>query len=263
MKEEKLKTYKKFINFYKLYILPSFKDASKDDTLLLYEVFNSVFLKSNSVKTDSIQYDKISLDKNHFFGCIHRISSIDIFTDIKSKSDVSFESEDMFLESCTFFYIDFNKLGISAIKTQRIQNPAEFIKIFIEKYSSLNIEIAPFKKDEKEIKQLMINQITLTFCNDDFVELKDIDKTDCEFGEYTISAKLTKVSKHFLPQIIKKFKNNSSLKKLYVSTDTEDIDLIKNIFTKQVSIELTKNYKNDFDKIEEILKLELLKIVNT
>ena len=109
----------------------------------------------------------------------------------------------------------------------------------------------------------MINSITMTFCDDEFVELKDIDKSDCEFGEYTVSAKLNKVSKSFLPQLIKRFKDKSSLKKLAVSTENEDVDLIKNIFTKQVSIELTKNYKNDLDKIKNILKSELLKIINT
>ena len=120
--EEKLKKYKKFINFYKLCVLPSFRDTSKSDKQILYETFQKVFSTCDSIKLDSIQYDKINLDENHFFGCIHKISSIDILTEIKSKSEISLEKEDMFLESCTYFYVDFTKLGISVIKTQRIQN---------------------------------------------------------------------------------------------------------------------------------------------
>ena len=43
----------------------------------------------------------------------------------------------------------------------------------------------------------------------------------------------------------------------------EEVDLLKNIFTKQVCIELTKDYKKDFYKIEKALKNELFKIINT
>lgn len=263
LEDEKLKKYKKLINFYKIGILPSFCELNKTNRELLCDVFSNAFSNSNYATIDSIQYEKISIDSNHFFGCIHRISNIDILTEIKSKSNISLEDEDIFLESCTYFYIDFNNLGMSVIKTQKIPNSSFFIEHFIKQKSSLNIEIVPFKKSDNEISQLLINSITMTFCDEDFVELKDINNADCEFGEYTFSAKLKKVSPGFLPKILNKFKNKTTLKKLSVSTDTEDVDLIKNIFTKQVSIELTKNYKNDLTKIKNVLSTELLKIINT
>lgn len=261
--EENLKKYKKLINFYQIEISPSFVNQSKTNSQLLFEIFSTVFLNKESIIIEEINYEKISMDSNHFFGCIHRISSIDILTEIKSKSNISFDEADVFLESSTYFYIDFLNLGMSVIKTQKIPSAYELIQNFITQKSVLNIEIIPFKKSEDEIKQLSITSMSMKFQDEEFVELKDINKSDCEFSEYTFSAKLKKVSSGFVPKLLSKFKDKTSLKKLTVSTDTEDIDLIKSIFTKHVSIELTENYKNDLDRIKSVLYEELLKIINT
>ena len=260
--EEKLKKYTKLINFYKIAVDPSFGMINKTEFEALYEVLNSTFTSQDLVTFEDIAFEKISIDKNHFFGCIHRNSTIDILTEIKSKSDITIESEDIILESSTYFYVDFNYLGMSVIKTQKIPNPERFIEKLIYNKSALNITMAPFKKSDKEIKNLLATSFVMTFCSDDFVELKNINKADCEFKEYTLSAKLKNSSPEFIRKLLE-YKNNSSLKKLSVSTNTEDVDLIKNIFTKQVSIELTKNYKNDLNKIKNTLSNELLKIINT
>lgn len=260
--EEKLKKYTKLINFYKIAVDPSFGMINRTESEALYDVFNSTFTTQDIVTFEDISFEKIFIDRTHFFGCIHRNSTIDILTEIKSKSDITFESEDIILESSTYFYVDFNNLGMSVIKTQKIPNPERFIEKLIYNKSALNISMAPFKKSDNEIKNLLATSFTMTFFSDDFVALKGINKSDCEFKEYTLSAKLKNSSPTFITKILE-YKNNSSLKKLAVSTDNEDIDLIKNIFTKQVSIELTKNYKNDLDKIKNTLANELLKIVNT
>lgn len=261
--EENLKKYKKLINFYKIDVLPSFHEQGKNNSDLLHDVFFNTFSSNTSIVIDEINYEKISMNSNHFFGCVHRTSSIDILTEIKSKSNISLEDADVFLESSTYFYIDFSNLGMSVIKTQKIPNAYEIIQNFISNKSSLNIEIVPFKKSDEEIKQLSITSISLKFQDEDFVELKDINKNDCEFSEYTFSAKLKQVSSGFIPKLLTKFKDKPSVKKLTVSTDNEEIDLIRSIFTKQVSIELTENYKNDLDRIKNVLCSELLKIVNT
>lgn len=259
--EEKLKKYTKLINFYKIAVNPSFGMINKTEAQALYEVFNSTFTSQDIVTFEDVSFEKISIDKNHFFGCIHRNSTIDILTEIKSKSDITLEAEDIILESSTYFYVDLNNLGMSVIKTQKIPNPERFIEKLIYNKSALNINMAAFRKSDAEIKSLLATSFTMTFCSDDFVALSGIDKADCEFKEYTLSAKLKNSSPSFIKKILE-YKNNSTLKKLSVSTNNEDVDLIKNIFTKQVSIELTKNYKNDLDKIKNTLSQELLKIVN-
>ena len=112
---------------------------------------------------------------------------------------------------------------------------------------------------------MIINKISISFFDNsqDFIEFKNINKEDCEISEFKIEAKLKKVSKGFASELINKFKNRKEIKKLSASSDTEEVDLIRNIFTKQVSIELNKDYKNDISQIEETLKNELFKIINT
>ena len=263
--ELKVKSYKKLLNFYKIIFEPSFKDLSKSNSTILYECFDNMFKNNNIVSNEGITFEKISLDNNHVFASICRTSDLDVLTEIRNSKGTEIENtSDFVLESYTYFYIDFENMGVSVIKTQKIPSPDGYIKNLIGSNSYIHLSLEPFKKDDNEIKDMIINKISLSFYNNsqDFVELKHINNEDCEISEFKFEAKLKKVRKNFVSNLIDKYKNNKELKKLSVSSDTEEVDLIKSIFTKQVSIELTKDYKKDFSKIEETLKNELLKIIN-
>lgn len=263
-KEEiKVKTYKKLINFYKIIFEPSFKDSTKSNNVLLYECFFNMFKNRDIVSNEGITFEKISLDNNHIFASICRTSDLDVLTEIRNSKGK--EVTDIVLESYTYFYIDFQKMGVSVIKTQKIPQSDGYIKSLISNNSYLNISLEPFKKSENEIKNMLVNKISVSFFDNssNFVELKNINKDDCEIEEFKFEAKLKKVKTNFISTILDRFKNNKDIKKISVSSDTEEVDILKSIFTKQVSIELTKDYKNDFSKIEETLKNELLKIINT
>ena len=186
-------------------------------------------------------------------------------TEIKNSKGTEIEdTSDFVLESYTYFYIDFNQMGVSVIKTQKIPSPDVYIKSLIGNNSYIHISLEPFKKSDNEIRDMVINKISLSFYDNsqNFIELKHINSEDCEISEFKFEAKLMKVKNNFVSDLINKYKNNKEIKKLSVSSDTEEVDLIKSIFTKQVSIELTKDYKKDFSKIEETLKNELFKIIN-
>ena len=263
--ELKVKSYKKLLNFYKIIFEPSFKDLSKSNSTILYECFDNMFKNNNIVSNEGITFEKISLDNNHVFASICRTSDLDVLTEIRNSKGTEIENtSDFVLESYTYFYIDFENMGVSVIKTQKIPSPDGYIKNLIGSNSYIHLSLEPFKKDDNEIKDMIINKISLSFYNNsqDFVELKHINNEDCDISEFKFEAKLKKVRKNFVSNLIDKYKNNKELKKLSVSSDTEEVDLIKSIFTKQVSIELTKDYKKDFSKIEETLKNELLKIIN-
>ena len=167
-KKIKVQSYKKLINFYKIIFEPSFIDETKSKATILYECFTNIFKGTNIFHNYDITFEKISLDKNHIFASICKTSDLDVLTEIKSKGIEIEDKSEYVLESYTYFYLDFNNMGASIIKTQKIP-----------------------------------------------------------------------------------------------SSDTEEVDLIRNIFTKQVSIELNKDYKNDISQIEETLKNELFKIINT
>lgn len=259
-----VKTYKKLVNFYRICMDPSFKNEYKDNPTLLYECFSNAFKNNTIISNDGISFEKITLDKSHVFASICKTCDLDVLTEIKNSNGTNLDDKfDVILESFTYFYIDFKKMGVSVIRTQKIPIVDEYICNLIRRYSFLNLHLEPFKKSNEEINQLNINKIMLSFSeNIDFVELKNINKADYEISEFKFEAKLKKVKKNFLSNILTLYKNIDSIKKISVSTDTEEVDLIKNIFTKQVSIELTKDYKNDFPKFEQILKSELFKIID-
>ena len=239
---------------------------TKDNKTLLYECFFNMFKSKDIVSNSGITFEKITLDSNHIFASICRTSDLDVLTEIKNSKGIEIEDTSEFiLESYTYFYIDFEKMGASVIKTQKIPSPDGYIKNLIGNNSYINLSLEPFKKSDNEIKDMIINKISLSFYDNsqDFVELKHINSEDCEISEFKFEAKLKKVKNNFVSNLIDKYKNNKEIKKLSVSSDTEEVDLIKSIFTKQVSIELTKDYRKDFSKIEETLKNELLKIINT
>lgn len=263
-KQLKLKSYKKLLNFYKIVFEPSFKDENKTDSEILYECFFNIFKNQKIVSSGEMTFEKITLDSNHIFASICRKNDIDVLTEIRNnKENKMVDTDDFILESYTYFYIDFKKMGASVIKTQKIQFPDRNIESLIKRKSSINLSLEAFKKSNREIEDMRINKISLSFYDNaqDFIELKNINHDDCEITDFKFEAKLGKVKKNFVSSIMKQYKDNKKVKKLSVSSDTEEIDLIKSIFTKQVSIELTKDYKKDFCKIEETLKNELFKII--
>lgn len=259
---EKSKPYKKLLNFYKIIFEPSFIDSTKPKNVILYECFFNIFNNNSIVYNEGITFEKISLDTDHIFASICRTSDLDILTEIRNSKGI--EVEDIILESYTYFYIDFNQMGVSVIKTQKIPVTDGYIKNLITSNSYINLSLEPFKKSDTEIKSMAINKFSLTFFDNsnDFIELKNINKDDCELSEFKIEARLKKVNPNFVSDLISKYKNAKEIKKISISSDTEEVDIIKSIFTKQVSIELTKDYKKDFSKIEETLKNELFKIIN-
>ena len=100
---------------------------------------------------------------------------------------------------------------------------------------------------------MYINKIAVSFYNNsqDFIELKNINRDDCEITDFKFEAKLKKSKKSFISDLVNGYKGNKAIKKFSVSSDTEEVDMIKSIFTKQVSIEITKDYKKIFLKLKK------------
>ena len=163
----------------------------------------------------------------------------------------------------SYFYVDYENMCISIIKTQRIQNSSTNIAKLLMRNSRYNFDILPFKKSENEIKQMIATGMKLSFIDtEDFVLLDDLNKDGCDFSQVNLQVKFKKTKNNFITKIIDKYKNNSNVKKLSISTESEDIDILKNTFTKQVAINLSKDFKEDLNSIRDALKDELFKIIN-
>lgn len=259
------KPYKKYINFYNICMEPSLKPLNLTDNQLIKETCEQVFITKNTVSSDNIVIEAIEKGTNYLFGCLHKNSEIDILTEIKSSiNGEDLNLDDLIFEHITYFYIDYDYMCMSIIKTQRIQNSSTSIASILFKNSKYNYQIQPFKKDQSEIDQMLATGYKLTFVDvdKDFVILDELNNDDCELSQFHIEARFKKVPKNFIKKIIAKYKSNEKVKKLSISTDNEDIDILKNTFTKQVAINLSKDFKQDLNSIKISLKDELLKIIN-
>ena len=216
----KVQSYKKLLNFYKVFFEPSFRDFTKSNSTILYECFLNMFRNTNIVSNEGITFEKINLDKNHVFASICRTSDLDILTEIRNSQGVEIEdTSDFVLESYTYFYIDFEQMGVSVIKTQKIPSPDGYIKSLISNNSYINLSLEPFKKSDTEIKDMIVNKISLSFYDNsqNFIELKNINSEDCEISEFKFEAKLKKVKKNFASNLIERYKDTKEIKKLSVS----------------------------------------------
>lgn len=275
--DTKEKEYKKFINFGKLYPFESTffsneenlideikKDIEKkfknSDKYIIDTRFDA---KSNKIipREEKLTYTKIDSSDDYFFGTFIRTSnSQDVLTNIKyNESNEKIDPNQIYFEYNTLFYIDYKNRAISFIKTEHIRNVYPFLETFFNNNNFLNVKIAPLIKSEEEIKSMIANSFSLTFYDNSnkYIGLKQSSLFDCEFGELTIKAKLKDKNKNIMKNLINVFKRNSDVKSLSASTDSEDIDILKSSFTKHVTIELSKNYKNDLDRIKQTLAKEL------
>lgn len=142
------------------------------------------------------------------------------------------------------------------------------MEAFINNNNLLNLSIVPLIKDETEIANSVINEITISLANVDthlsqeFVGLSNLEKMGCKVKNYKLSVSLEEVKASFSANLLKfRSINKENIRKMSISTPSEDIDLLTNKFTKSVPIRLSNNYEKDFSTIEYTLKIELLKAI--
>lgn len=282
----KEKEYKKFINFGKLSLKEDSLICNEDNFItLMKDDLNNKFKNSDKFiidkmydddqkriieRDETLVFNKITSDNNHFFGTFSRISNTkDVLTDIvDNTSKEKIDPDSIYFEHNTLFYIDFIAGAISFIKTNHIKNVYPFLEAFLNRNNLLNIKIIPLMKSEEEIKNSNITQVEVTYAgidinnNSNFVGLNNLENMGCKIKDYKIKLSLKEVKPHFSSNLLKFRKNNkSNLKKISISTLNEDIDLLTNTFTKSVGITLSNNYEKDYSVIEDTLKNELLKAI--
>lgn len=282
----KEKEYKKFINFGKIGLKEHSIICNEDNYIeKMKEDLNSKFINSNQYTVDTIYdskqnkiietnesliFTKIIADNTHFFGTFSRISNNkDVLTNIiENTSRQKIDPNSIYFEHNTLFYIDFNTCAISFIKTNHIKNVYPLIELLLNRNNMLNLKIIPLIKSETEIQKTIIQQVEMTCAiveidqNKDFVGLSNLENMGCKIKDYTLKLSLSETKPHFSNNLLN-FKNNNktSLKKISISTQNEDIDLLTNTFTKSVGIMLSNNYEQDYSIIENTLREELLKAI--
>ena len=282
----KEKEYKKYINFGKLYLKENSLSTNSSNYIeelrkdLINKFANSgkyiVDTKFDSkqnklvAREEKLIFSKISSDENYFFGTFARVSnSKDVLTDIvDNESKEKIDPEKIYFEYNTLFYIDFKNSAISFIKTSHIKNVYPFLELFINNNNLLNIGIAPLIKDEEEIHNSVITQLDITCArteinsNTDFIELKKLENMGCVVKDYKLTLSLENANSNFTRKLLNfRNKNKKGIKKMSISTLSEDIDLLTNTFTKSVPIKLTNNYEQNYAAIQYTLQTELIKAI--
>jgi len=266
-KKKSNKKYTKILNFASIILDPSFCNTTNQSTAVkdaLKKVFNA---KTLFDLENGIIVEKISSTNDGFFGVLKRTSSInDILTEIRDrKTNSVIEAEDLIFNHYTYFYIDYNSLYISYIKTKNFQNIEFIIFTLFNKATILNVRVYPVQKEEEEIKALNATGISMKFYNPEkFVELVDTNKYDAKVDMVDINLKFRTPTPNIAAKLLDIIKRNpKDVKKVSVSTDTETTDLLRNIFTREATIELSEDDRVNLDRICKLLQTELLKIINT
>ena len=238
----------------------------KEKDEIIFENFYDANLDS-VINKDKLIFTKINFDNEHFFGNLTKeTTEKDILTDVKSKElNEILNPDELIFEHNTLFYIDFKTCSTSFIKTRNIMNVYPIIKTLLTYNTVYNIDVIPFKKSDTEIINSQINKIEMSFVDKNcrYKGLNEIDELGCDITNYTFNLQVIQKSKNFSEKfldLIRK-KDKSELKRVSISTQNEDIDLLTNLFTKQVSIILDKDYKENFVTIENTLSVQLFEAV--
>ncbi len=264
--KEQTKKYTKTLNFASIILEPSFADNSTPSKTIETALAKAFDAKPMFNLENGIIVEKLNIDASGFFGVLKRNSSInDILTEIRDKKTNSLiEAEDLIFNHYTYFYIDYNSLYVSYIKTKNFQNIEFIISNIFDKATFLNVKVYPIKKSDEQIKSINANCFSMKFSNPEkFVELIDTNKYDAQIDTAEISLKFRNPNPNIastLHDLIRR--NPKDVKKVSVSTDTETTDLVKMIFTREATIELSEDDKANLIRIHKLLQTELSKIVN-
>lgn len=263
-KKTKGQKYSKTLDFYKIVLAPSLS-AGPLETELKNQL-EKVYSNSPSYTHNGIIYEKIFSDDNCFFGYAQKTSSPkDLLTKIKDKkTKKTLNIDELIFEHRTYFFIDFKHEAISFIKTKNFQNLLGLVNLFSYN-SALNVDFIPFKKNAKEIDSFNASTLNLTVYDpDEFIEIKGINKNDAEIEAVTIECKLKKRSPKFMENIRNLAKNShENIKGISVSSNDENLDVIRGLFTKHAIVELTEEDSINKDNIKNILCQKLLEVVKT
>ncbi len=213
-----------------------------------------------------IQIEKIKSNEKYFFGSICKMNdNLDFFTKIKSKTnDEEIDQKDLIFNYYTYFYIDYESLGISIIISKSIQTADKIIENLLNKGNFNRYTVVPLSKNLSQIEN-SINTLTLSlFGVEDFEPIRALNKLDCEVSDYKVNIKLKKSGNNFIENIKSIVKNNKGNTRVAkIGNDNESYDLLRDVFSIKAKIKVYSNYENNIDSIRQILEVELFKAIQT
>lgn len=271
---------KKNIHFYRLVL-------EKTSQTNLFESIDTTFKKkvltfiNNHEETDLFQINNkniftlLSFDEHHLFGTFGNVSDV-IKGDhvrVRNRDDLSVEKISKLLEVYTYYYLDLESFNIALLQNSKLSDFKEPFKSFISSHFRISsifekIEVVPLLSgDIPNIvgKSIPLTAIKVAYTDNrlpenDFLSIKEvvnIGSNDIQSASINIDLKKNLKKNFFIKQFKKK--DYSELK---LETDTEVIDLIGDVITKKISVEVNKDDLRNPDIIKNKLQTQLLLINN-
>ena len=274
----------KLIKFYIINANPSFSFNGNNLNSKLYSIFKSGFKNGTDFyklqfKNKELFFDIKDFNEDFLFGICSvaeeiKPTSMILQRDKKTNIAVPYtlDSESR-LEAYTFFYIDFKKCRMTTITNKKIQKVNEALCKLIDVYSNSTASVSILPEKNKNIKNTLeklntIKNIEVEFMstptpsevNNVFIDMEN----DFIIEKYKLNLKINKTSPTFIQKLIglKNSATEKNLSKINITGKNdygidEVVDLIENIYTKTVPLELTDDTVQNTEKVKENLKAAL------
>ena len=263
---------KKRVHFYRL-ILEKSKQTNlfENDSITFSDKVIQLF--RNHDETDLIQVNKnkiftlITFDENHIFGTYGKVDDVELGSHMwgRNKEDYSLEDIQNLIESFTYFYLDMDNLSIALLHNYNLPDFRTPFANFLSShfrisaiYDQISVESILSEEIPKSYgRKIPINKIKACFVGEtiprnEFIAVKEaLNIANNEIEEATIAITMKpNTKKKFSSFKIKK----GSFSELSFENDSENIDLIQNMITKKISIEVDDEDLRDDLKIKERLR---------
>lgn len=207
-----------------------------------------------------------SFDRAHIFGTFGKIDDISSGDHIRGRNreNYSVESIKNLIESYTYFYLDLSTKKLALLQNSSlpdIKNPfAKFIGTNFRVTGLYNLQLVPVVTEEIPSKygdEIPVLSAKISYSDDrlpeniflNHKEILGISQSDIKKTDINITMKQgSKTNKRLF-----KFKKEE-FSEIKLETEEETIDLINNVITKKVTIDLNSDELLDEKVIKEILK---------
>lgn len=212
----------------------------------------------------------LSFDRNHIFGTFGKMDDVGAGDHIRGRNKNNYSVEDIhnFIESYTYFYLDLDSKILALLNNSSLPDIKKPFSHFIGSHFRITgvydtIDLVPVISSEIPSRygdDIPVVSAKISYADDRFpinpfinaTEMLGIASADIKKADINISMKQgAKAKKKFFNF------NRSDYSELKLETEEESIDLLDNVITKKVTIEIdSDDIKND-----EVIKEKLRTIL--
>lgn len=228
-------------------------------------------LQDNHTELDKVlsQNNKIfqllSFDKNHIFASFGKVEDLKQGDHVRgrNKDNLQIEEFSHYIETFSYFYIDLNTNDIALIKRSGLPDIKKPLQSFLSLHFRIsgNWEVAVVPKLTENIenkigKKVPVSRIKYIVENNkipdnEYLSINEtLSITNDDMTKVSVNIDLKQGKETIIDKAINKFSNYSEM---VIENDTETIDLVENIITKKLTIDIDSKSLQNIESIKNIL----------